>query len=34
MSVDQGLKMLLSVGVVVPENKKNEIVDQRARQAS
>jgi uncharacterized membrane protein len=34
MSVDQGLKMLLSVGVVVPENKKNEIVDQHARQVS
>ncbi|GAB4511322.1 MAG: DUF502 domain-containing protein [Sulfuricaulis sp.] len=34
MSVDQGLKMLLSVGVVVPENKKDEIIDQHARQAS
>lgn len=34
MSVDQGLKMLLSVGVVVPENQKDEIVHQHARQAS
>ncbi|BAV34550.1 membrane protein [Sulfuricaulis limicola] len=34
MSVDQGLKMLLSVGVVVPEGKKDEIIDQHARQAS
>lgn len=34
MSVDQGLKLLLSVGVVVPEHKKDEIVDQHARQVS
>lgn len=34
MSVDQGLKMLLSVGVVVPEHKKDELVDQHARQLS
>jgi uncharacterized membrane protein len=34
MSVDQGLRMLLSVGVVVPENKKDEIIDQHARQIS
>lgn len=34
MSVDQGLKMLLSVGVVVPENKKDEIIGQHTRQAS
>lgn len=34
MSVDQGLKMLLSVGVVVPENKKDEIIHQHARRAS
>ena len=34
MSVDQGLRMLLSVGVVVPENKKDEIIDQHARQVS
>ncbi len=34
MSVDQGLKMLLSVGVVVPEHKKDEIVDQHAHRAS
>ena len=33
MSVDQGLKMLLSVGVVVPESKKDELV-QHMRQAS
>jgi uncharacterized membrane protein len=33
MSVDQGLKMLLSVGVVVPESKKDEIINQHARQA-
>ena len=32
MSVDQGLKLLLSVGVVVPEHKKDEIADQHARQ--
>jgi uncharacterized membrane protein len=34
MSVDQGLKMLLSVGVVVPEGKKDELIDQHVRQAS
>ena len=34
MSVDQGLKMLLSVGVVVPESKKDELINQHARQAS
>jgi uncharacterized membrane protein len=34
MTVDQGLKMLLSVGVVVPEARKEEIVRQHARQAS
>ena len=34
MSVDQGLKMLLSVGVVVPDNKKDEIIDQHARRIS
>lgn len=34
MSVDQGLKMLLSVGVVVPESKKDEIIHQHMRQAS
>jgi uncharacterized membrane protein len=30
MSVDDGLKMLLSVGVVVPEYKKNKVIDQHA----
>ena len=34
MSVDDGLKMLLSVGVVVPEQKKDKIVDQQARRLS
>jgi uncharacterized membrane protein len=34
MSVDDGLKMLLSVGVVIPESKKDSIVDQHARRAS
>lgn len=34
MTVDQGLKMLLSVGVVVPESKKDELINQHARQAS
>jgi len=34
MSVDDGLKMLLSVGVVIPEGKKDSIVDQHARRAS
>lgn len=34
MSVDQGLKMLLSVGTVVPEHNKDEIVDQHSRQTS
>jgi uncharacterized membrane protein len=30
MSVDDGLKLLLSVGVVVPEHRKGKIVDQHA----
>ena len=34
MSVDDGLKMLLSVGVVIPENKKDSVVDQHARRLS
>jgi uncharacterized membrane protein len=34
MNVDQGLKMLLSVGVVVPEGQKDEIIHQHARRAS
>ena len=34
MSVDQGLKLLLSVGVVVPDSKKDEIIKQHARQIS
>jgi len=34
MSVDDGLKMLLSVGVVIPESKKDSIVEQHARRAS
>jgi uncharacterized membrane protein len=34
MTVDQGLKMLLSVGVVVPEHKKDALTGQRARQGS
>ncbi len=34
MSVDDGLKMLLSVGVVVPEHKKDKIIDQQAHRLS
>ena len=34
MSVDDGLKMLLSVGVVVPEPKKDKAIDPRARRLS
>lgn len=34
MSVDEGLKMLLSVGVVVPEHRKNTLINQQARRAS
>ena len=34
MSIDDGLKMLLSVGVVVPEHKKDKIIDQQARRLS
>jgi uncharacterized membrane protein len=34
MSVDDGLKLLLSVGVVVPEHKKAEIIDQHATRHS
>lgn len=34
MTVDQGLKLLLSVGVVVPEHKKDALTGQRARQGS
>lgn len=34
MSVDEGLKMLLSVGVVVPEYRKNTLISQAARRAS
>jgi uncharacterized membrane protein len=30
MSVDDGLKLLLSVGVVVPEHRKGKIIDQHA----
>lgn len=34
MSIDDGLKMLLSVGVVVPAYKKDNLVDQRSRKLS
>jgi uncharacterized membrane protein len=34
MSVDDGLKMLLSVGVVVPEPKKDKVTDPRVRRLS
>ena len=34
MTVDDGLKMLLSVGVVVPEHRKNTLINQQARRAS
>ncbi len=34
MSVDDGLKMLLSVGVVVPESKKDKVTDPRLRRLS
>jgi len=34
MSVDDGLKMLLSVGVVIPEHKKDEVVNRKARRLS
>ncbi len=34
MSIDDGLKMLLSVGVVVPERKKDKIIDQHAPRLS
>lgn len=34
MSVDDGLKMLLSVGVVVPEHKKHNVIDQHAPRLS
>ena len=34
MSIDDGLKMLLSVGVVVPEQKKDKLIDQQARRLS
>jgi uncharacterized membrane protein len=34
MSIDDGLKMLLSVGVVVPERKKSSALEQPARQRS
>lgn len=34
MSVDEGLKMLLSVGVVVPEPKKDRVTDPRVRRLS
>lgn len=34
MSVDDGLKMLLSVGVVVPEPKKDRVTDPRVRRRS
>ncbi|MHB8742840.1 MAG: DUF502 domain-containing protein [Sulfuricaulis sp.] len=34
MSVDDGLKMLLSVGVVVPEHKKANVIDQHAPRLS
>jgi len=34
MSVDDGLKMLLSVGVVVPEPKKDKVIDPRVRRLS
>ncbi|MCR4300398.1 MAG: DUF502 domain-containing protein [Sulfuricaulis sp.] len=34
MTVDQGLKMLLSVGVVIPEYKKDVLTGQQARQES
>lgn len=34
MSVDEGLKMLLSVGVVVPEHRKNTLINQQTRRAS
>lgn len=34
MSIDDGLKMLLSVGVVVPERKKEKVIDQHAPRLS
>ena len=34
MSVDDGLKLLLSVGVVVPEHRKDKIIDQHASRLS
>jgi len=34
MSVDEGLKLLLSVGVVVPEPKKDRVTDPRVRRLS
>jgi uncharacterized membrane protein len=34
MSVDEGLKLLLSVGVVVPEPKKDKVTDPRVRRLS
>lgn len=34
MSVDDGLKLLLSVGVVVPEHRKGKIIDQHATRHS
>ncbi len=34
MSVDDGLKMLLSVGVVVPVHKKDKVIDPRVRRLS
>jgi len=34
MSVDDGLKMLLSVGVVVPEPRKDKVIDPRVRRLS
>lgn len=34
MSIDDGLKMLLSVGVVVPEPKKDRVTDPRMRRLS
>ncbi|MHB8536095.1 MAG: DUF502 domain-containing protein [Sulfuricaulis sp.] len=34
MSIDDGLKMLLSVGVVIPDHKKNGVVEQQAPRLS
>ncbi|HYA37824.1 MAG TPA: DUF502 domain-containing protein [Candidatus Methylomirabilis sp.] len=34
MSIDDGLKMLLSVGVVVPEKAKDKLIDQHVRRLS